>query len=129
MNVWLLPIEGHEQRYTNEWREHLPRQLRHAAEDRGVEARVITADGDMPSQTPAKGAFLDFAATNIFKSTQIAHLAELFRRREVKPGDVFLIADAWHPGVHQIRYMSALLGIPVRIIGLWHAGHYDSNDF
>ncbi len=31
--------------------------------------------------------------------------------------------------MHQIRYMSALLRKPVRLVGLLHAGHYDPNDF
>lgn len=128
-NIWLLPIEGHEQRYTNQWRQHLPRRLEHAAADRGLNAQVIEVDGDAPQQVPTEGAFLDFAGTNVFKSTQIARVAEHFKRGEVQPHDVFVFSDAWHPGVHQVRYMSALLKKPVRIVGLWHAGHYDPNDF
>jgi hypothetical protein len=128
-NVWLLPIEAHEQRYTEQWRRYLPEQLAHAAEDRSVDARVHVVTGEMPDQKLIAGAFLDFAGTNVFKSTQIAEVARRFQRGEVQPGDAFLISDAWHPGVHQIRYMSALLNVPVRIIGLWHAGHYDPNDF
>ncbi|APT34902.1 hypothetical protein MCBMB27_05611 [Methylobacterium phyllosphaerae] len=129
MNVWLLPIEGHEQRYTDQWRQHLRMQIEHAAADRGVTTRVIEVDGDMPEQMPTEGAFLDFAGTNVFKSTQIARVAEHFQRKEVQPGDVFVFTDAWHPGVHQVRYMSALRKVPVRIVGLWHAGHYDPEDF
>jgi glycosyltransferase involved in cell wall biosynthesis len=56
-------------------------------------------------------------------------VAELFNSGRVQSGDVFLVTDAWHPGVHQTRYMSQLLEVPVRIIGLWHAGSYDPNDF
>jgi hypothetical protein len=129
MNVWLLPIEAHEQRYTEQWRRYLPEQLAQAAADRKIEARFPIMNGDMPDQQPTAGAFLDFAGTNVFKSTQIAEVARRFQRNEVQPGDVFLFTDAWHPGVHQVRYMSALCGVPVRIVGLWHAGHYDPNDF
>lgn len=128
-NVWLLPIEAHEQRYTEQWRRHLPEQLCRAAEDRGVEVRLNVIAGEMPDQQPVAGAFLDFAGTNVFKSTQIAEVARRFQRGEVQPGDVFLFTDAWHPGVHQVRYMSALCKVPVRTVGLWHAGHYDPNDF
>ncbi|MGW5840010.1 hypothetical protein ACWFZ6_18565 [Methylorubrum extorquens] len=128
-NIWLLHIESVETRYTGQWRRHLREQLEHAAADRDIAARVIDVDGDLPDQIPTKGAFLDFAATNIFKSTQVAELARRFRRGEVKPNDVLVFTDAWHPGVHQLRYMSALLPIPVCIVGLWHAGHYDPNDF
>jgi hypothetical protein len=129
MNVWLLPIEAHEQRYTEQWRRHLPEQLHRAAEDRGIDVQLHVIGGDMPDQQPGEGKFLDFTGTNIFKSTQIAEVARRFHRREVQAGDVFVFADAWHPGVHQIRYMSALEKVPVRIVGLWHAGHYDPNDF
>lgn len=129
MNVWVLHIESHEQRYTGQWRRHLREQLEHAAADRDVAARVIDIDGDMPEQTPTEGAFLDFAGTNVFKSTQIADVARRFKQGEVQADDVFVFTDAWHPGVHQVRYMSALCEVPVRIVGLWHAGHYDPNDF
>jgi hypothetical protein len=128
-SIWLLHIESHEQRYTAQWRRYLREQLERAATDRGIDARVIEIDGELPDQIPTEGAFLDFAGTNIFKSTQIAEVARRFQLNEVQADDVFVFADAWHPGVHQVRYMSALLDKPVRIVGLWHAGHYDPNDF
>lgn len=128
-SIWLLHIESHEQRYTAQWRRYLREQLEHAAADRGVDARVVEIDGELPDQTPTEGAFLDFAGTNVFKSTQLAEVARRFTRGEVQADDVFVFTDAWHPGVHQVRYMSALLGKPVRIVGLWHAGHYAPNDF
>lgn len=129
MTIWILAIEGHEQRYTGQLLRHLPGQLTRAAAANGMQVRVIQIEGEIPPPVPLAGAFLDFAGTNIFKSTQIAEVARRFQRGEVMPGDTFLITDAWHPGVHQIRYMSALLRIPVRLIGLFHAGHYDPNDF
>lgn len=128
-NIWLLPIEGHEQRYTGQLLRYMPAQLEKAAADRGARVRVISIEGEMASQTPSAGAFLDFAGTNIFKSTQIVRAAERFINKEVLPGDIFLVIDAWHPGVHQIRYMSELLKVPVHIVGLWHAGSYDPHDF
>jgi len=39
------------------------------------------------------------------------------------------VADAWHPGIINLKYMSELLGIPVVIHALWHAGSYDPQDF
>ena len=29
----------------------------------------------------------------------------------------------------EVKYMSQLLEIPIKIHGLWHAGNYDPNDF
>ncbi len=129
MTVWILPIEGHEQRYTAQWLHHLPVQLAQAAAARGVPASVIQIEGEIPPPVPLAGAFLDFAGTNIFKSTQIAEVARRFPAGGCDAGRHVPDYDAWHPGVHQIRYMSALLRIPVRVVGLFHAGHYDPNDF
>jgi hypothetical protein len=56
-------------------------------------------------------------------------MGRLFCSGAVKPGDHFLFTDAWHPGVINLKYMSELLGIPVTIHGLWHAGSYDPQDF
>jgi glycosyltransferase involved in cell wall biosynthesis len=53
----------------------------------------------------------------------------LFCSGAVKPGDHFLFTDAWHPGIINLKYMSELLGIPVKIHALWHAGSYDPQDF
>jgi glycosyltransferase involved in cell wall biosynthesis len=47
----------------------------------------------------------------------------------VKPGDHFIFTDAWHPGIINLKYMSELLNIPVKIHALWHAGSYDPQDF
>jgi hypothetical protein len=56
-------------------------------------------------------------------------MGRLFCNGAVRPGDHFVFTDAWHPGVINLKYMSELLGIPVTIHGLWHAGSYDPQDF
>jgi hypothetical protein len=56
-------------------------------------------------------------------------MGELFCSGAVKSGDHFLFTDAWHPGIINLKYMSELLGIPVKIHALWHAGSYDPQDF
>jgi len=53
----------------------------------------------------------------------------MFCNGKVKAGDYFLYTDAWNPTVIQLRYMAELLGVDVRIGGLWHAGSYDPQDF
>ncbi len=128
--LWLLDIEAHQQRYTGEWRDHLPALLQRAAAERGQggwSVRVIS--GEAGEQVPTPGAFLNFAATNIYKSSQIITMARAFERGEVKVGDKILVTDAWHPGIIQLRYMANLLGVPVEIHGMWHAGGYDPHDF
>lgn len=130
MNIWLLEIEAHEQRYTRQWRDHLPTQLERAARDRDAkDVAVQVVSGEVANQVTTPGAFLNFAGTNVFKCGQIIRVAQAFERGEVKPGDRFLVTDAWHPGIIQIRYMSDLLKVPVEIHALWHAGSYDPWDF
>ncbi len=103
------------------WLHHLPVQLAQAAAARGVPASVIQIEGEIPPPVPLAAPSSISPAPTSFKSTQIAEVARRFQRGDVMPGDTFLITDAWHPGVHQIRYMSALLRIPVRVVGLFHA--------
>lgn len=124
MTIFVVGLERHEQRYTGEWAEHLPQQIQQALPQ---QVRVI--DGAANKQETTPGAFLNFAATNIFKSQQIAEIAALFERGEIKAGDSFLFTDAWHYGVIALRYMSDLLQIPVRCVALWHAGSHDPHDF
>lgn len=110
--LWIIDIESHEQRYTRQWRDHLPSQLERAAVDRGHTNWVIRViSGEAGEQVPTAGAFLNFAATNIYKSSQIITLARAFESGDVKAGDKILVTDAWNPGIIQIRYMSDLLKI------------------
>lgn len=119
MTTHIIPIEPIETRYTKQWYDHIPNML-----DR---CRVI--HGMAVPEKPTEGAFLDFAATNMYKSSQLIKVAEMFRDNEFKDGDHILITDAWNPIVIQIKYMIDLLGVNVTLHGLWHAGSYDPADF
>ena len=124
MTVYIVDLEAVETRYTSEWKEHLPKQLRRATNDEVV----VISGGDVPQAT-TPGAFLNFGGTNVYKSNQLEQIAEMFCRGQVHSGDYFLYTDAWNPTVIQLRYMAELLGIDIRIGGLWHAGSYDPADF
>jgi hypothetical protein len=124
MTVYIVDLEAVETRYTSEWKEHLPKQLRRATNDEVV----VISGGDVPQAT-TPGAFLNFGGTNVYKSNQLEQIAEMFCRGQVHNGDYFLYTDAWNPTVIQLRYMAELLGIDIRIGGLWHAGSYDPADF
>lgn len=123
MTIYLIPIEPIDTRYTRQWYDHIPRLLDAA----GADVAIIEGD-DVPAQ-PTPGAFLDFGATNIYKSSQLMTIAQLFRDGKVQDGDRFLYTDAWNPTVIQLRYMAELLGKKIEIHGLWHAGSYDPQDF
>ena len=123
-NVFLVDLESVETRYTGQWKTHVPSLLKKA----GHNVQVISGPEDIPSAT-TPGAFLNFGGTNIYKSAQVERMGRLFTSGSVKPGDHFLFTDAWHPGIINLKYMSELLGIPVKIHALWHAGSYDPQDF
>lgn len=124
MTIYIVDIEAVDTRYTKQWKEYLPHQLQRAT---GKEVVVISG-GDTPQAT-TPGAFLNFGGTNVYKSKQLEQIGEMFCKGQVKDGDYFLYTDAWNPTVIQLRYMSELLGVNIRIGGLWHAGSYDEADF
>ena len=124
MTIFIVDIEAVDTRYTKQWKEYLPKQLRHATN----EDVVVISGGETPQAT-TPGAFLNFGGTNVYKSKQLETIGEMFCKGEVKDGDYFLYTDAWNPTVIQLRYMAELLGVDIRIGGLWHAGSYDPHDF
>ena len=124
MNVFLIDLESVETRYTGQWKTHVPELLRKA----GHNVQIISGPTDIPSAT-TPGAFLNFGGTNIYKARQVEQMGRLFCDGAVCAGDHFIFTDAWHPGVINLKYMSELLGIPITIHGLWHAGSYDPQDF
>lgn len=124
MKVYIVEIEPVETRYTAEWKTHLPRQMISA----GLDVTVIQGPNDAPDDT-TPGAFLNFSGTNYWKSGQMMQIASLFAEGKINDGDYFLYTDAWNPTVIQLKYMAELLGVKIKIGGMWHAGSYDPADF
>ena len=124
MTIYVVDLEAVDTRYTKQWKEHVPQQLRKFIN----EEVVVISGGDTPQAT-TPGAFLNFGGTNVYKSKQLEQIGEMFCKGEVKNGDYFLYTDAWNPTVIQLRYMAELLGVDIRVGGLWHAGSYDPHDF
>ena len=123
-NIYLVDLEAVESRYTGQWKAHVPDLLSKA----GHNVSVISGPNNIPSAT-TPGAFLNFGGTNVYKANQVEQMGRLFCDGRIQPGDHFLFTDAWHPGIINLKYMSELLGIPVKIHALWHAGSYDPQDF
>jgi hypothetical protein len=121
--VYIVDIEAVDTRYTKQWKEHLPIQMRAAGLD-----VIKVSGGDVPMAT-TPGAFLNFAGTNNYKAQQMIEISREFAFGNIKDGDYFLYTDAWNPTVIQLRYMAELLGVKIRIGGMWHAGSYDPHDF
>ena len=124
MTVYIVDIEAVSTRYTGQWKAHVPELLQKA----GHNVQIISGPTDIPNAT-TPGAFLNFGGTNIYKAAQVEHMGRLFCNGAVCPGDHFVFTDAWHPGIINLKYMAGLLGIPVTIHALWHAGSYDPQDF
>jgi len=124
MTIFIVDIEAVDTRYTKQWKEYLPKQLRRATN----EDVVVISGGETPQAT-TPGAFLNFGGTNVYKSKQLETIGEMFCNGQVADGDYFLYTDAWNPTVIQLKYMAELLGVDVNIGGLWHAGSYDPHDF
>ena len=122
--IYIVDIEAVETRYTGQWKTHIPNLLK----SRGYDVTVIEGPTDIPEAT-TPGAFLNFGGTNVYKSAQIEQLGRLFCSGSIQHGDHFIFTDAWHPGIINLKYMSELLNIPVKIHALWHAGSYDPADF
>lgn len=144
MNIWILALECVETRYTGEWWHNVPEQLLKVVQSNGQTAdykvlyddvllnsdvNIYTIPGRINSSETTPGAFLNFAATNIWKSSQMEKVAELFSNNIIKNGDKFLITDAWNPAILQLKYMIDLYGLDCRIHAIWHAGGYDPHDF
>ncbi|WP_108459698.1 glycosyltransferase [Devosia naphthalenivorans] len=129
MTFFVISLEPYEQRYTSEWVTELPKSIAKFLKAIGSTEQIRVVEGHHAKQPPTRGAFLNFAETNIFKAAQIGQIADLFTQGTIVPGDKIIFADAWHPGVINTRYMSDLLGNSVRLIGLWHAGSYDQHDY
>ena len=122
--IYIVDIEAVDTRYTKQWKEYLPKQLQRATN----EDVTVISGGEVPQAT-TPGAFLNFAGTNNYKSQQMLEISRIFASGEVKDGDYFLYTDAWNPTVIQLKYMAELLGVDIRIGGMWHAGSYDPQDF
>ena len=124
MTIHIVDIEAVDTRYTKQWKDYLPRQLQRATNE-----NVVVISGGETPQATTPGAFLNFGGTNVYKSKQLEQIGEMFCKGEVNDGDYFLYTDAWNPTVIQLRYMAELLGVDIRVGGLWHAGSYDPHDF
>jgi len=124
-----MALEPINTRYTGQWFDYIPELLKTRMKVLGKEYEIETVSGPELDADTTPGAFLNFSNTNIWKNEQMNKIASKFYRNEIKAGDKFLYTDAWNPTIMQLKYMSSLLGIPIEIYSIWHAGSYDPWDF
>lgn len=123
--IYIIDLEAIESRYTCQWKEGLPVYLTNEIKN----YKIVNISGTSKNNTTTKGAFLDFAFTNIYKNEQGIIIANLFKDNKIYDGDKFLFTDAWNPIILEVKYMAELLDKDIEISGLWHAGSYDPYDF
>ena len=122
--IFIVDREAVETRYTSQWKKYLTKQI-----GKHTHQSVMTISGGDTPQATTPGAFLNFGGTNVYKSKQLEQIGQMFCNGDIKDGDYFLYTDAWNPTVIQLKYMAELLGIKIKIGGMWHAGSYDPADF
>ena len=128
-NLFIVELEKIPTRYTTEWSTHIPKLIEQYALANDIDLNIVVIEGDQRDDPLPPGAFLNFNSTNIYKSSQLISIAELFQQGRVQPNDIFLYTDAWNPTVIQLKYISELMGIPIQIHGIQHAGSWDLQDF
>jgi hypothetical protein len=123
---WHVALEPIPSRYSEQWLQCINREFL-------TYAKAYTTDdwsmndilGESIPNGVTSGGFLNFAATNAWKASQIIKLSHMFSQGYIQPNDVFLFTDAWNPAILNVKYMADTLGIPIHIVSYWHAGSYD----
>lgn len=121
--IIVFPLEPIDTRYTGQWWDHIQSKLQDVELVHLGDLEVLT------DKATTTGAFLNFAATNVWKSHQLQLFATKVQQGLIRKGAKILFMDAWNPAILQVRYMSDLLGLELDIHAVWHAGSYDEHDF
>lgn len=127
-NIWIFCLESLDSRYTKQWYHNIPAILNDEIKKRGLKINVITVNGDQNSTATTSGAFLDFADTNYYKSSQLCNFIKQFSAGRTTKNDKFLFTDFWNPAIIQIAYMRDLLDQEWELHSIAHAGAYDPSD-
>lgn len=120
--LFFVPIEPLEERYTKEWYDNFPRIFHEAG------FAVTTIDGEQLSTSITTGAFLDMNDTIVYKNAQMSKIAHLFKTKAIRPGAIFFIADIEFWGIEALRLISQLNQVPIKIFGFLHAASYTAED-
>jgi hypothetical protein len=121
--IWIFAIEPLDTRYTKQWIEHIPSQLKEHVGD----YNIVQITGDQQDSEVTPGAFLNFIDTNIWKGSQLVGFLKNYNKSSTN--DHFLFTDAWNPAIINLKYIKDLMRLNWTFHGLWHAGSYDKHDF
>lgn len=124
-NLFVIPIEKIETRYTKHWFDYLPKQL---TQNTKFDVHQIESGARDNAPENKKNGFLNFGYTVGYKAFQMLNIVNLFETGLVKNGDVFLFTDYWNPNVASLRYLAAMANIDITVVGICHAGLWDPAD-
>ena len=120
-DLFLVPIEPLESRYTASWYRNFPQALSN-------DFNVTVIDGLPLTDKIEVGSFLDINSTVAYKASQLKAIASLFHRKQVPNGSVFFVLDIEFWGVESIRLMAQMNNIDIKLVGFLHAGSYYTDD-
>lgn len=123
MNIWYLPIQPLEERYSAQWWTMFPDEFNR----RSIQFGVI--QGERLTATINNGTFLDTNDSLYWQASQLKQVARLFHYKQIKDGDVFFVADIEFWGIEAIRYLATLNDVKIKLCGFCHAGSYTKEDF
>lgn len=123
--LFILSLEPIESRYTKQWHTYLPEYF----EQQLHNYTVVQVDGEVEDTGTTEGAFINFLATNIWKSVQSAAFFDLVSKGFVQDDAAILVTDFWNPVLLMLKYVKELMNTNWKIIGIAHAGMYDPQDF
>ncbi len=153
MRVYIKSLEPLENRYTSQWKISIPKEIENFFKSKNKDVsildyknafsrndddyynkiEIVDIEGERSSNKilAENGAFLNFNETNYWKSSQLLKFIELIKKGMLKREDKILVTDAWDPTILQLKYMFSLNKNlkDIKILGIWHAGSYDENDF
>lgn len=122
--IWYVPLEYIDRRYTKAMDEVIREEL-----DRQNKEYTVVGNIDEEQVIPNNKDFLNSTGTNITRFGQLAEIAKLFARGEIKDGDTFFFSDLWAAGIESIPYMAYFNDKKVKITGILHAGSFTPSDF
>lgn len=121
-DLYIIPIEPLEERYTGEWYKFLPPAFAESG------FNVVTIDGESLTNAVETGSFLDMNSTIYYKAAQMQKIAVMFRQKQIKNGSVFFVSDLEFWGIESLRLMAQINGVQIKIYGFLHAASYTKED-
>lgn len=124
-NLYIIPLESVDGRYTKQWRDNIPSYI----EATNKFDNVLVIDGEQLTNFVDVGTFLDIHTTIHYKNNQIQQVSELFRTKQIKDNDSFFFYDMeFWGGVESVRLLAQMNKLNVNIYSFCHAASYTKED-